>query len=133
MFGQRSRCDLDGTSDIKVGDREPENDPATDGTLEVVGGPCNGGGCKVHPFFDLKMDDITFEVKWHSDPTFSDLKASGRGLDAALVDADKATFAAPRSTAPATAGVASAPSTPSLRRTRSRSSSRSTGRRSIAT
>jgi hypothetical protein len=92
MFGRRSRCDLTGTSDIQVGDREPEKAPATDGIVEVIGGPCDGGGCKVHPFIDLQMADITFEVKWHSDPTFHDLSASGHGLETAVVDGGEATF-----------------------------------------
>jgi len=91
-FGRRSLCELSGTSEIHVGDREPQKDPATDGTVEVLGGPCIGGGCDVVPFFDLRMDNITFSVRFHEDPTFKDLSASGRSLDPAFVDGLEATF-----------------------------------------
>ncbi len=94
MFGRRSQCNLSGTSSIRVGDREPQQDPATEGTVEILGGPCVGGGCNVHPFFDLAMDPITFEVKFHSDPTFGNLSASGRGFETAPVDGLEATFLA---------------------------------------
>ncbi len=92
MFGRRSRCELSGLTSIEVGDREPKQNPQTDGILEVLGGPCVGGGCSVHPFFDLQMDNITFEVKWHSDPTFHDLSASGHGLETAVVNGGEASF-----------------------------------------
>lgn len=90
MYGQRSRCELSGTSEIHVGDREPEKAPETNGIVEVVGGSCDG--CKVHPFIDLRMDDITFEIKWHSDPTFTDLSASAHGTETAAVTGGEAVF-----------------------------------------
>ena len=93
-FGSRSRCEVAGTSHIQVGDEEPEQDPATSGTVELLARPCPGGGCRVHPYFDLLMEPITFEVKWHSDPTFIDLSATGRGLEPAVYDAGEITYAA---------------------------------------
>ncbi len=95
LFGRRSRCDVSGTSQIHVGDREPKHDPATDGTVELLGGPCPGGGCSVSPFLDLRMDPITFAVRFHSDPTFTDLGATGRALGKAALDGSNlATFEA---------------------------------------
>lgn len=81
-FGMRSLCEVSGTAQIQAGDREPQQDPDTWGTVEFLGKPCPAGGCVVQPYFDLLMDPITFSVKWHSDPTFFDLSATGRGLDA---------------------------------------------------
>jgi hypothetical protein len=92
-FGHRSQCDVAGTSEIKVGDKEPTHDPATNGTIEILGGPCTGGGCSVTPSITLAMAPITFSVKFHSDPTFDHLRASGRGLESALLDTGgQATF-----------------------------------------
>jgi len=94
LFGRRSQCDVGGTAEIQVGDREPKRDPSTEGSVEFLGGPCPGGGCSVHPYFNLRMEPITFSVRWASDPTFSDLSASGRGLESAPLDgAGLATFA----------------------------------------
>jgi hypothetical protein len=81
-FGSRSLCEVAGTAQIQAGDREPEHAPDTWGTVEFLGRPCPAGGCVVQPYFDLQMDPITFSVKWHSDPTFFDLSATGRGLEA---------------------------------------------------
>src|SRR5262249_59083823 len=75
-FGHRSTCELEGSSHIEVGDREPTHDPGTVGTVEVLGDPCPGGGCQVAASFGLAMDPITFSVRFHSDPTFGDLSAS---------------------------------------------------------
>jgi len=83
-FGSRSLCEVHGTSHIQVGDREPEQDPETEGIVEFVARPCPNGGCRVQPYFDLRMDPITFSVRWHSDPTFTDLSATGRGLEPAV-------------------------------------------------
>lgn len=94
LFGRRSQCELAGTAEIHVGDREPKQDPVTEGIAEILGGPCPGGGCPVHPYFDLRMAPITFAVKFHSDPTFSDLKASGRAVEAAVTDAGGMTLPA---------------------------------------
>lgn len=95
LFGRRSQCNVAGTSAIHIGDREPKQDPVTDGIVELLGGQCPGAGCKVYPFFNLRMDPITFSVRWHSDPTFSDLGATGHGLQSTAVDGSGlATFAA---------------------------------------
>jgi len=45
-FGHRSTCEVEGTSHIEVGDREPTHDPATVGTVQILGDPCPGGGCR---------------------------------------------------------------------------------------
>ncbi len=94
-FGERSQCEVEGSSDILIGDRRPEGDPATAGLIEVLGESCPGGSCRVHPYFGLNMDDIEFEVRWASNPVFGDLVASGAGVDAEVVDTNgDALFAA---------------------------------------
>lgn len=75
-FGHRSTCEVEGTSHIEVGDREPTHDPDTVGKVHILGDPCPGGSCKVAASFALAMDPITFSVRFASDPTFSDLSAS---------------------------------------------------------
>jgi hypothetical protein len=85
-FGERSQCEVEGSSDIEVGGRTPKGDPATAGLIEVLGEPCPGGSCKVHPYFGLNMDDIEFEVRWASNPVFGDLVATGAGVEAETVD-----------------------------------------------
>jgi hypothetical protein len=74
-FGHRSTCEVEGTSHIEVGDREPTHDPET-----VQGSyprrPVPRRHCKVAASFALAMDPVTFSVRWASDPTFSDLSAS---------------------------------------------------------
>jgi hypothetical protein len=92
-FGSRSLCEVAGTSQIRVGDREPQQDPETIGIVEFLGRPCPGGGCSVHPYFDLQMEPITFSVKWASDPTFGDLSLTGRGLEAAVYDGLELSYA----------------------------------------
>jgi hypothetical protein len=90
LFGRRSTCDVTGTSEIKVGDegREPKHDPLTRGTIEIFGGPCPGGSCPIGIATQLGMNPITFDVKWHSDPTFTDLIEAGNSvLTAATIDA----------------------------------------------
>jgi hypothetical protein len=91
-FGSRSLCEVEGSSEILVGDRSPTDDPFTTGRVEFLGKPCPGGGCRVHPYFDLLMDPITFEVRWASDPTFGDLSASGRGLETSVISGGEASF-----------------------------------------
>jgi hypothetical protein len=93
-FGSRSLCEVKGTSHIKIGDREPEQDPETTGIVEFLARPCPEGGCSVHPYFDLKMKPITFSVKWASDPTFRDLTATGRALESAVHSGGELTYAA---------------------------------------
>ena len=85
-FGRRSQCEVAGLAQVQAGDREPQHDPDTAGTLELLGGPCPGGGCPVHPFVELRMEPITFSVRWASDPTFVDLSASARALETAPFD-----------------------------------------------
>jgi len=92
-FGQRSQCEVGGTAIIKVDGRSPIDDPDTAGTVEILARPCPGGSCPVHPYLDLRMDDIEFEVDWASNPHFGDLNSSARGLETALLDAGLASFA----------------------------------------
>jgi hypothetical protein len=76
LFGNHSTCDVSGSSHIQVGDREPEHDPHTTGSVDIIGDPCPGGGCAVGASIGLAMAPITFSVQFASDPTFSDLSAS---------------------------------------------------------
>ena len=85
-FGERSLCEVTGSADILAGDRRPKNDPATAGYVELVGEPCPGGNCPVHPYLDFVMNPIEFEVRWASNPVFRDLGAVGRGLETAIAD-----------------------------------------------
>ena len=89
LFGRRSTCPVAGRSHIQVGDdnREPEKQPLTGGTVEILGGPCPGASCAVGITTQLAMNDITFSVKFASDPTFSDLVQGGNSsLTAATLD-----------------------------------------------
>jgi hypothetical protein len=92
-FGERSLCAVGGSADIVAGDRRPTSDPATAGTVEILGRPCVGTDCNlVHPYFNLVMNPIEFEVRWASNPVFRELAASGTGLEAAQSDTGGATF-----------------------------------------
>ena len=91
-FGRRSRCEVEGESDILIGNREPEQNPDTEGTLEILA-DCPGGSCNVQPTFILNMDPITFSVRWASDPTFGDLGAAGTGVESAPLASGLSTFA----------------------------------------
>src|SRR5262249_43243530 len=93
-FGHRSTCEVEGTSHIKVGDREPTHDPDTLGTVGILGDPCPGGGCQVAASFGLAMDPITFSVRFASDPTFSDLSASAESRSTTMLAGVDAVFAA---------------------------------------
>ena len=93
LFGRRSTCEVEGQSHVEVGDREPTHDPATAGTVEILGGPCPGGGCSVGAFFNLAMEPITFSVRFASDPTFSDLSATGNSRSDTPLVGLEATFA----------------------------------------
>jgi hypothetical protein len=93
-FGHRSTCEVEGSSHIEVGDREPTHDPETVGTVQLLGDPCPGGGCAVAASFALAMDPVTFSVRWASDPTFSDLSASADSRATTVVSGVDATFAA---------------------------------------
>jgi hypothetical protein len=59
----------------------------TRGIVELIGGPCAGRSCAVGIPTQLAMNPITFEVKWHSDPTFNDIIQAGNSvLAAGIVD-----------------------------------------------
>jgi hypothetical protein len=93
VFGNNSRCEVSGTSQIEVGDREPTKDPMTTGVVEIAGDPCPGGGCNIGAAFALAMDPITFEVRFASDPMFYDLGALGESRSLASLDGVEAVFA----------------------------------------
>ena len=78
IFGNHSTCEVAGTSQIEVGDREPTHDPMTTGTVDVLGDPCPGGGCRVAAAIGLNMDPVTFSVRFASDPMFYGLAAAGQ-------------------------------------------------------
>ena len=86
LFGRRSHCEVSGLAEIEVGDREPKHDPETTGTVEILGGPCVGGGCSLGASFRLAMDPITFSVRFASDPTFGDLSALGHTRSETVLD-----------------------------------------------
>src|SRR5262249_43994175 len=94
IMGRLSTCEAEGTSHIEVGDREPTHHPDTGGTIEILGEPCPGGGCNVAASFGLAMDPITFAVRFHSDPTFSDLSASADSLVPTMLTGVDAVFPA---------------------------------------
>ncbi len=79
LFGRRSTCEVSGITDIQIGDeaREPKRQPLTQGTIEIIGGPCPGAECAVGISTQLAMNSITFDVSWASDPTFSNMIESG--------------------------------------------------------
>jgi len=79
LFGQRSLCEVEGLSEIAVGEdgREPKKSPLTRGTLEILGRPSPGASCIVGVSTQLAMNPITFDVRWASDPTFSNLIEAG--------------------------------------------------------
>jgi hypothetical protein len=77
LLGNHRTCEVDGTSHIEVGDREPTHDPDTTGTVDILGDPCPGGGCAVSASLGLAMEPVTFSVRFASDPMFYDLSASG--------------------------------------------------------
>lgn len=91
-FGHRSHCEVEGTSEIEVGDEEPEQDPTTVGSIELLGGQCAGEDCFVHSSFILDMEPITFEVRFARDPTFTNLGAAGSARETTLLDAGLASF-----------------------------------------
>jgi hypothetical protein len=76
-FAKLSLAEVAGTSEILVGDREPEQDPATAGLVQLWGTPCPGGSCPIGLAYNFALDDITFSVKFASDPTFGDLGGFG--------------------------------------------------------
>ncbi len=92
-FGQRSQCEVEGAAVIDIDGNGPIEDPDTEGTVEILARPCPGGNCKVHPYLDLRMDDIEFDAGlFASNPHFGDLNASARGVDTALLDSGLASF-----------------------------------------
>ena len=85
MFGQQSECHVEGPATIEVGD-EHKTTPAQ-GIIGFAGKPCPQAQCSVGLSYGLTMDPVTFEVRFHSDPTFEDLASSGASLgNAAILD-----------------------------------------------
>jgi len=89
IFGRDSTCNVAGTTEISVLDggtlREPKQDPATVGILDIYGGPCPGGTCPVGFASRLDMDDIKFDVAWSRDPKFEQLTLHGLANQTASV------------------------------------------------
>ncbi len=79
LLGRRSTCEVSGITEIQVGDeaREPKQQPFTQGTIEIIGGPCPGAECAVGISTQLAMNSVTFAVSWAKDPTFSNLIEAG--------------------------------------------------------
>ncbi len=90
--GRRSHCEVEGTSEIEIGDEEPEQDPTTEGGVDIVGGPCPGADCYVHSSFAFDMEPITFEVRFARDPTFGNLGAAGGANETTVLDDGLASF-----------------------------------------
>ncbi len=90
LLGRRSTCAVSGQTEIAIGDegREPKKQPLTQGTIEILGGPCVADECVVGISTQLAMNSITFDVSWASDPTFSNLiQAGNSSLGAASLSA----------------------------------------------
>jgi hypothetical protein len=86
MYGQQSECHVEGPATIEVGDEE-KTTPAQ-GIISLIGKPCPQAECSVGLTYGLTMDPVTFEVRFHSDPTFEDLASTGASApNAAFVDA----------------------------------------------
>jgi hypothetical protein len=86
MYGQQSECHVEGPATIEVGDEE-KTTPAQ-GIISLIGKPCPPAECSVGLTYGLTMDPVTFEVRFHSDPTFEDLASTGASApNAAFVDA----------------------------------------------
>jgi hypothetical protein len=85
LLGRRSTCEVGGQTEIKIGDegREPKQQPFTQGTIEINGGPCPGAECAVGITTQLAMNSITFAVSFAKDPTFDNLTESGNSTLAA--------------------------------------------------
>src|SRR5262249_56816070 len=75
------------------GGAEAPHAPAAVGAGEILGEPCPGGGCQVAASFGLAMDPITFSVRFHSDPTFTDLSASADSRSTTMLTGVDAVFA----------------------------------------
>jgi hypothetical protein len=78
MFGQQSECHVEGPARVEVGD-EHKNTQAQ-GVIGLLGRPCPGSDCTVGLSYGLTLDPITFEVRFHSDPTFEDLASTGASV-----------------------------------------------------
>jgi hypothetical protein len=75
MFGQTSECHVEGPATVQVGDEEKTTQ--AQGTIGLRGKPCPDGQCSVGLAYGFTMDPVTFEVRFHSDPTFEDLTSTG--------------------------------------------------------
>ena len=86
MYGQQSECHVEGAATIEVGDEEKTTQ--AEGIIALIGKPCPQADCSVGLAYGLTMDPVTFEVRFHSDPTFEDLASTGASApNAAFVDA----------------------------------------------
>ncbi|HSP97559.1 MAG TPA: hypothetical protein VL049_09995, partial [Candidatus Dormibacteraeota bacterium] len=85
MFGQQSECHVEGPATIHVGDEDKTTQ--AQGVIGLIGRPCPDEQCSVGLAYGFTMDPVTFEVRFHSDPTFEDLTSTGASAtNAARVD-----------------------------------------------
>jgi hypothetical protein len=75
MYGQTSECHVEGPATVQVGDEEKTTQ--AQGIIGLIGKPCPDGQCSVGLAYGFTMDPVTFEVRFHSDPTFEDLASTG--------------------------------------------------------
>jgi hypothetical protein len=76
LLSATSVCEVTGTAEIHVGDEVANT--SVSGVLQIHGTPCAPGqSCQVGVSYQLRLDDITIPVRFHSDPKFVDLGVSG--------------------------------------------------------
>jgi len=78
MFGQQSECQVEGPATIEIGDEHKTT--RAQGIIGFAGKPCPSAQCSLGLSYSLTMDPVTFEVRFHSDPTFEDLASTGASL-----------------------------------------------------
>ena len=76
LLGPTSICEVTGSADLRLGDEFKRTNVT--GILYIHGAQCPPGEpCSVGISYDLRLDPITFEVRFHSDPKFVDLAIVG--------------------------------------------------------
>ena len=84
FFGMASECNVQGVATLDIGGEMKA--PGARGTVDILGSPCPGEECSVSLALDLMLDPIEFEIRFHSDPRFENLTASGvSATDAGLI------------------------------------------------
>ena len=76
LLGPTSTCEVTGSADLRLGDEFKRTNVA--GTLYIHGAPCPPGQpCSVGISYELRLDPISFSVRFHKDPKFVDLAILG--------------------------------------------------------